>query len=163
VGSRKIWRCDNCGASPSWTDVSGVHDDHRAFAWQSSRLIDADDGGIRSTTNRGGTWDNHNSTLAATQFFSGALHPTNPNWLLESSKDNGCAVWSGTDVWTASGSCEGEVAISTSHPETEWITATQGLVTIERTNGGRSALAQDGIDWTGAAKGVVPIRQCPAN
>src|SRR5262249_47688711 len=107
-------------------------------------------------------------TLSTTQFFFGALHPTNPNFLLGGTKDNGCAIWTGSSLWSeapihADPGCEGEVAMSTSHPETDWMTAA-GPNISRVTNGGNTiALVQNGIDWTNLANGFVPVRQCPAN
>ena len=61
-----FWRCTNCAASPAWTNTTrnkGVHSDHHAAAWAGNRLIDGNDGGVWSSADLGGSWQNHNRTL----------------------------------------------------------------------------------------------------
>jgi photosystem II stability/assembly factor-like uncharacterized protein len=168
-GRDELWRCRNCGSAPVWKGSgTAMHSDHRALAWAGNRLLSANDGGIASTIDNGETWQGHNATLSITQIFSGALHPTNPQKALAGTKDNGCVVWSGGAGWEMTygpqhGVCEGDVAISASHPDTDWM-ASANFGEINRTrDGGRSfTVASRGITepiatFTGA------VRKCPAN
>jgi hypothetical protein len=45
-------------------------------------LIDGNDGGVWSTGDSGNTWLDLNATISTNMFFSGALHPTNPDFIL---------------------------------------------------------------------------------
>src|SRR5207244_2910790 len=64
AGGIPLWKCTNCGASPTWTEVSktrtdpanGIHVDQHSVAWAGSRLIVGNDGGVWSTTDGGSTW-----------------------------------------------------------------------------------------------------------
>ena len=49
----------------------------------------ASDGGIVRTTNSLGSFTSRNKSYNVTQFYSCAIHPTNPNYFLAGSQDNG--------------------------------------------------------------------------
>ena len=90
----------------SWTDitVSGgtqLHPDQQALAFgPDGTLWVGNDGGIAKSTNAGASWINCNATLAATQHYQIAIHPTDTGRLLGGTQDNGTAARSpGSDVW----------------------------------------------------------------
>jgi uncharacterized protein (TIGR03437 family) len=178
AGGQDLWRCNNCGASPKWTNIgTTVHPDHRVLFWRGARLISGNDGGVVSSIDAGDTWQNHNATLTIAQFFKGELHPTDPNVLMAGPKDNGCPLrWTGGAVWSAAGtafhhvdttfsaadgSCEGDIAISSSRPDTNWM-GSAGFPLISRTlDGGQTAPgAVEGITESPAAI-TPPVRKCP--
>jgi hypothetical protein len=178
AGGQDLWRCRSCGLSPIWTNIGmRVHPDHRAVLWHGNRLIDGNDGGVVSTTNAGDSWQEHHGTLTLAQFFSGALHPTNPNFILGGLKDTECVVWTGSSTWrdggpafqhtdvttSLAGTCEGEVALRSTRPETDWMTAAN-FGEISRTlDGGRTAIVTvAGITEPRAAV-TAPVRKCPLN
>lgn len=166
-GRDDLWRCRNCGPSPTWTNIRGTHPDYRILAWSGNRLLAGNDGGVASTIDRGDTWQNHNATLSTVQLFSGALHPTNLRMVLTGSKDNGCLVWTEGNSWTGThtphGVCEGDVAISSSHPDTDWM-ASADFGEISRSRDG-------GLTWNAAVSGIsepvsrftAAVRKCPSN
>jgi photosystem II stability/assembly factor-like uncharacterized protein len=168
-GRDELWRCRNCGSSPTWTGSGrAMHADHRALTWAGNRLLDANDGGVASTIDGGVTWQIHSATLSIAQLFSGALHPINPRMALAGSKDNGCMTWTEGTTWTMTrgpqhGVCEGDVAISNSHPDTDWMAAAN-FGEISRTRDG-------GQSFSGATSGIsepvagftAAVRKCPAN
>jgi hypothetical protein len=169
AGGRDLWRCRNCGPSPAWTNIGdGLHPDHRILVWQGNRLIDGNDGGVMSTTDRGDSWQNHNATLSVAQLFSGALHPTNQNVILTGTKDNRCLVkgaglfWGSPFSGSQHGVCEGDVALSSIHPDTDIMVAADFGEISRATDGQSLVAATTGLDEPQAAI-TASVRKCPGN
>jgi photosystem II stability/assembly factor-like uncharacterized protein len=171
-GSYGLFHCSDCRVAPTWTDIAsnvGVHPDHHALAWAGNRLVDGTDGGVYSTTDRGRTWQTHNRTLPTLMFFSGALHPTDTDFILGGLRDYSMvyrrnATWliaqPPVPGWTGG---EGEVAISSSRPDTDWVVARNWGVIQRTVDGGQTGIQADGgIDKAGAAF-VAPVRKCPSD
>ena len=166
-----FWRCTNCGASPVWTNTTrnvNVHSDHHALAWAGNRLIDGNDGGIWSSTDLGGSWQNHNRALATTMFYGAALHPGDSRMIVAGARDFALSMFRPGDGWRIlshppSGEWgEAEAAISSARPDTDWMASWLRGSIHRTTDGGRTTLRVDaGIDQTGAAF-VAPVRKCPA-
>jgi len=91
-----------------------VHADHHVFAFDRSTnpptLYNGSDGGVARSRDLGKTWDILNYDLGVTQFYTFAVHPTNPNIMLGGTQDNGTPMlrsrqansWSeviGADGW----------------------------------------------------------------
>ncbi len=84
--------------------TSSIHVDHHAAAFSAdgSKLYWGNDGGVYRTTDTGtgntsATWQNLNTTLGITQFYSYfALHPTDINITLGGTQDNGTQRYDGT-------------------------------------------------------------------
>ena len=109
------------------------------MAWAGNRLIVGNDGGLWSSVDDANTWADHNTTLAITQFYHGCVHPTNPNFALGGSQDNGTEKWTGTDAWTLVFGGDGaESAISSGRPDTDWAVSFQDLNVWRTTDGGAS-------------------------
>jgi photosystem II stability/assembly factor-like uncharacterized protein len=167
AGGLNLWKCQNCGNAPSWSMVLGGSDYH-SLVWAGSRLIAGKDQGLFSTTDGGNTWESHNASLSSVQFYGGALHPTTSSFILGGTQDNLAVKWTGGVAWermigSLGGFCEGEVAISSSRPDTSWMCAyTQ--VGINRTTDGLQSWqkADTGIDYNGAHI-PIPVRKCPGN
>jgi hypothetical protein len=165
-----LWKFDGT----TWTEISrtgdaqhGIHVDQQTLAWAGNRLMVGNDGGLWSTMDDGSLWTDHNTSLAITQFYKGALQPTNPNFALAGSQDNGFERWTGADAWQLVAPFDGiDVAISSSQPDTRWAVSTEFL-TVSRTeigHGGRVLLipAAGGIDLTNAGFGS-GFEKCPSN
>ncbi|MBI4907580.1 MAG: IPT/TIG domain-containing protein [Acidobacteria bacterium] len=174
AGGVELWRCANCGKSPSWTaDEVRAHPgngDYHALVWSGSRLISGTDHTISSSTDGGQTWQVHSATLRLMTFFSAALHPAKADFFLAGVRDMGGVVLrTGDDKWEqifgqrSVGVAEAEVAVSASRPDTEWMGAGLWGLIGRTTDGGQSWVQADGgIDKLGAAF-VAPVRICPNN
>jgi hypothetical protein len=173
AGGDPLWRCSNCGLSPDWTNISinqGVHPDFHALSWAGGRLIAGNDGGVASTTSLGASWTFHSQGLPTLMFFSGALHPTNPNIILAGLRDFPLTIRrTNTNAWTVLPNLSGrewgeaEVAMSSTHPDTDWMAAWLWGTINRTTNGGVSGVGADGGLDKGGAAFVAPVRMCPAN
>jgi photosystem II stability/assembly factor-like uncharacterized protein len=161
LGEVELWKFNGV----SWTDVtSNMHRDFHAVTWTGSRLIVGNDGGVWSTSNGGTSWSNHNSNLAITQFYEGAVHPVKANFALGGSQDNGTEVWEGPLSWRAVGFGDGGyTAISAGRPNTDWAISAERLAISRTTDGGASFLpATSGLD-TFNALFIAPFKKCPCN
>jgi photosystem II stability/assembly factor-like uncharacterized protein len=146
----------------TWTSILGpIHVDQHAFAWVGNRLIVGNDGGVFSTPNGGTTWSNHNTNLSITQFYDGRLHPSDPDFVLAGSQDNGTERWTGQIAWQQFfGGDGGDNAIATNNPN-YWAFSTQNLFIRRTLNGGLTSVAADaGIDRTGAPF-IARLEKCP--
>jgi photosystem II stability/assembly factor-like uncharacterized protein len=168
AAGERIWRCANCSTSPTWTNIQSAcaHSDNHVLLWTGRRLVDGNDGGVWSTSNFGATWQNHNSTFVASTFYSGALHPTDPNVILGGVRDSPPILrqglrWLVLPQSTLTHWGEAEVAVSSSHPDTDWMIGEVGGGIQRTTDGGLSSVRADaGIDHSDAAF-VPPVRKCP--
>ena len=151
AGQENFWGYDGT----TWTNLAaGTHVDYHALAWAGTRLIQANDGGVWSSSDGGNTWANHNRGLAITTFFYGSIHPTDPNFALAGSQDNGTEKWTGTRVWQWIYSGDGaDNAISTRNPNTHWAVSSQEL-DIQRTRDG-GAGGDQGNSFTDATSGII--------
>lgn len=89
----------------SWADItigqSGqVHPDQHYLAIGSDGALWAGcDGGIWKTTDQGTNWLDRNHDLGITQFYTQALHPTDPEFILGGTQDNGTVAFGGVQGW----------------------------------------------------------------
>ncbi len=86
------------------TTAVGLHADTHAIAVAPSSpttIYFGSDGGIWKSTNSGTTWTSlNNSTFRATQFMSLAVHPTNSNFSIGGTQDNGTNFFQPAGTWT---------------------------------------------------------------
>lgn len=161
LGEVDLWKYNGT----SWADVThNIHPDQQKMAWAGNRLIVGNDGGVWSSTDGGSSWSNHNTNLAITQFYQGSAHPTNPNFALGGSQDNGVEIWEGPRLWNSVFYGDGGYsAISASRPDTDWAISVQRLDIYRTTNGGASfSPATAGIDKFNAIF-IAPFKKCPCN
>lgn len=104
-----VFRSLNGGQS--WTDLSrgdgndGLHADTHAIAVSPANpniLFTGNDGGVWRTSNAQASpviWKSLNPKLSITQFQAIALHPTNPNFVIGGTQDNGTNIFSGSLTW----------------------------------------------------------------
>lgn len=107
--SGTVFRSRNGGQS--WSDLSqgdgtdGLHADTHAIAVSQANpniLFTGSDGGVWRTNNAQAspvTWKSLNPSLNITQFQSIALHPTNPNFVIGGTQDNGTNLFTGQLSW----------------------------------------------------------------
>jgi uncharacterized protein (TIGR03437 family) len=124
-----LWRSRDGGQT--WTDLSlgdgvtgGLHvDTHWIIVSPTNRntLFTANDGGVWRTDNATANlvgWTSLNQTLNITQFYTIALHPTDPTILLGGTQDNGTDRYNGVLNWFHSrGGDGGAVLIDQSNPQ----------------------------------------------
>jgi hypothetical protein len=83
---------------------SGLHTDSHVIAVAPSlpsTLYFGSDGGIYKSTDSGATWSTlNNTTYRATQFMSIAVHPTDPNFSIGGTQDNGTNFYQPNATWT---------------------------------------------------------------
>ncbi|HMV84359.1 MAG TPA: hypothetical protein PLD20_10295 [Blastocatellia bacterium] len=115
----------------SWSDLSrgdgsdGLHaDTHTILVSPANRniLFTGNDGGVWRTANATEStvvWKSLNRTLNVTQFQSLALHPTNPNFVIGGTQDNGTNLFTGQLGWDLiRGGDGGFTLIDQSNPQT---------------------------------------------
>jgi hypothetical protein len=180
AGGENLWRCASCAARPTWSvvahdiswfgnpqgrfrDPQNVKNDHQALTWAGNRLIDANDGGVWSTIDRGATWQNHNTGLPLRQMYSGAVHPTG-SLILANTQDAVLAVKrTSAGGWEAVAGFEGNVIISSARPDTDWGGTRHNNRVARTTDGGRTVqTVQNGLDLAGAHF-LMPLEKCPGN
>ncbi|MFN7939041.1 MAG: hypothetical protein U0R19_37285 [Bryobacteraceae bacterium] len=159
------WQNIDAGADGRWTHV-----DHHAgvFSPDGSIYYDGNDGGIHSTSGMAAAarpnWNNHNRTLAITQFYPGfAMHPDNPNIMVSGTQDNGAQSYDGKQ-WREIVGCDGGWgAIDPLWSET-FFTSCQGISPLKFTPQGnfRDLLpAQHGIVTSDRSAFIAPYVMDP--
>jgi uncharacterized protein (TIGR03437 family) len=141
-----LFRSQNGGQS--WSDLSrgdgsnGLHADTHAIVVSpanSNILFTGNDGGIWRTNNATDNvvvWKSLNPNLNITQFQSIALHPTNPNFVIGGTQDNGTNLFTGQLSWnTIRGGDGGFTLIDQSNPQVLYHT----FYNANRTDNGGSA------------------------
>ncbi len=128
------------GANPVWKTLTlNLHADQQAMAFAGNRLIAGNDGGVYYRDDHGDTsvnWVNCNTNLSITQYYDGAVHPTNKNVAIGGAQDNGSSRFTGTPGWNFIGFGDGAVPlISRSQPETNWLVSSQNLSLWRTTTG----------------------------
>jgi uncharacterized protein (TIGR03437 family) len=146
-----LWRSLDGGQT--WSDLSlgdgvtgGLHvDTHWIIVSPANRniLFTANDGGVwrtdNATANRVG-WTSLNQTLNITQFYTIALHPTDPNILLGGTQDNGTDRYNGDLNWFhARGGDGGAVLIDQSNPQVMYHT----FINRNNANGSRPQIGPE--------------------
>jgi hypothetical protein len=151
----------------TWTHVcqSNVHVDQHALAFGADGTTWlGNDGGVMSTSDLGSTWTARNAGLDVSQFYPGAsAHPTNPDFVLGGTQDNGALLFEGTSSWPLVD--EGDrwgTTISASAPDTTWYVA-GGLTSFRKTTdaGATWADVRNGIPATEDSETDTPWVACP--
>jgi hypothetical protein len=91
-----------------------LHADNHAIALAPSNstiIYDGNDGGVWKSTNSGATWSTKNTNLNITQFQSIAVHPTDPNFTLGGSQDNGTVLRKADSTYTRADFGDGGYAL----------------------------------------------------
>ena len=82
---------------------SGLHTDSHVFAVAPSDptiVYFGSDGGIYKSVNSGLTWTSlNNTTFRATQFMDISVHPTDPNYTIGGTQDNGTNLYDASGNW----------------------------------------------------------------
>ena len=98
VGGLNSYRSTDGGATWSvnslWVNATAasnyIHADHQVYNWSTgNQLLCGSDGGLFYSGDGGSTFTDRNQGLRIKQFYSGAIHPTLPNYFLAGAQDNG--------------------------------------------------------------------------
>lgn len=95
AGGLNFFRSENGGVT--WSRLSRwvgnqtmyIHADHHAVVWEGSQVIVGTDGGIFYSSDNGTTFTDRNEGVRTKQFYSCAIHPTQTNYFLGGTQDNG--------------------------------------------------------------------------
>ncbi|MEO7121483.1 MAG: T9SS type A sorting domain-containing protein [Ginsengibacter sp.] len=95
AGGLNCFRTTNGGNT--WTQISTwigsalsyIHADQQTAVWNGNQVLVGSDGGIFYSADSGLTFKDRNTNLRLKQFYSCAMHPTNPNYFLAGAQDNG--------------------------------------------------------------------------
>ncbi|HLG16667.1 MAG TPA: hypothetical protein VJH03_19520 [Blastocatellia bacterium] len=99
-GGYSLYRSTNGGNT--WSVSPGLHVDYTSMAFVAgdpTRCYVANDGGVWLSTDSGQSYVNRNTNLAVTQFYSVAMHPTDPNITIGGTQDNGTDLFTGAGNW----------------------------------------------------------------
>ncbi len=139
-----------------------AHGDHHIFAFDLSTnpptLYNGNDGGIARSRDLGNTWGALNKDLGVTQFYTFAVHPTNPNIMMGGTQDTGTPMLlSGQDnLWHDVTGADGWQAYFDYTDPTRIYVAQQQLTmyraTINYAVGGFTA--SKNIGYNGGANGI---------
>ncbi len=107
-GSVSLYKSTNAGAS--WvrqvdvyatTGLVTVHpDQHTGIFSASGALLIGNDGGVYRSFDSANTFENLNATLNVSQFNGIGLHPTNPEFAIGGTQDNGNQRYVGAAAWS---------------------------------------------------------------
>lgn len=106
IGGVNIWKSTNGGSSFNlnsfWQFVQGypfVHADQHYLEFDSKgNIYSTNDGGVRYSTNGGGTWNDISDGLAITQFYRFSQSMQDPNFMIGGAQDNSTFVLD-NDTW----------------------------------------------------------------
>ncbi|MEZ5426154.1 MAG: carboxypeptidase regulatory-like domain-containing protein [Pyrinomonadaceae bacterium] len=143
------------------------------------------DGGIYKSTNSGVTWTPmNNSQFSATQFMSIAIHPTDPNFSIGGTQDNGTNFYQPAGTWTRADFGDGGYSqIDQNAPDTTNVrmyhtyfnaSNLQGYGTVSSTASASSGLwsfrgcqsggaTTNGITCNGTVNFYAPLERGPGN
>jgi len=143
-GETELWKYHN----GQWTRITGcqptgTHVDIWDIQWVptqlSSDLLVTNDGGIFRSSDHGTTYQSRNDNLPITQFYWGALHPTNPTFALAGAQDQGSDKWSGNPIWQQLPVSTGDGmsnVISVVDPNNDWLVSGWGGTIYRTTDAG---------------------------
>ena len=149
AGALSIHKSTDSGTT--WTEISEwrgtgfglpyVHADHHNIVFiDSDKILVSNDGGVFLTTDGGNTFTMKNDNMVTTQFYSTAIHPTNPDYVLGGAQDNG--TWRldtagkqpGLEVYGGDG---GYTHIDQINPDYQFAATIYGNI-VRSVNGGQS-------------------------
>jgi len=172
AGGIDFWKSTNGGINwtqkSNWYPLSGyqyIHADHHAIAFDPQNLnvmYIGTDGGIFKSTNKGETWASLNNNLFITQFYYGAVDPSQSKYY-GGTQDNGTLKSTGSTSWIEIlGGDGGATEVDFVNPNTIYMEYVN-LAIFKTTNGGSSYFkAMNGIPtgsnyWDGTTDRVLFI------
>ncbi len=173
------------GGTTFTNSQNGLHTDSHAIAVAPSlpsTIYFGSDGGIYKSTDSGGNWTSlNNTTFRATQFLGLAVHPTDPNFTIGGTQDNGTNFYNPSGIWRRTDFGDGGYAVIDQNAtdttnvrmyHTYFNNATlqgYGTTTLSSVSEGGWAFrgcngaAGNGIPCNGAVLFYAPLEQGPGN
>lgn len=103
TGTSTTFTVSSNGGTSFTSSASGLHTDSHVIAVAPSlptTIYFGSDGGIYKSTDSGTTWVSlNNSTFRATQFMGLSVHPTDPNFTIGGTQDNGTNFYRPDGTW----------------------------------------------------------------
>ncbi len=103
TGNSTTFTISSNNATSFTSSASGLHTDSHVIAVAPSNptiIYFGSDGGIYKSINSGANWSTlNNTTFRATQFMSIAVHPTDPNFTIGGTQDNGTNMYRADATW----------------------------------------------------------------
>ena len=99
VGSSGLWKSSDSGST--WQDLQ-ISEGQHAVVFDPSDLQTfylINDSGVWKSSDAGQNFVDLNNSLAITQFQTIGLHPSNPNFAVGATQDNGTVLYSGGFAW----------------------------------------------------------------
>ena len=186
TGTTATFAFSTDGGTSFTNSESGLHTDSHVIAVAPSlpsTVYFGSDGGIYKSTDSGATWSTlNNGTYRATQFMSVAVHPTDPNFSIGGTQDNGTNFYMPNATWTRADFGDGGYSlIDQNAPDTTNVrmyhtyfnaTTLEGYATVANTGSamdgswtfrGCNSVAGNGIPCGGAVLFYAPLEQGPGN
>lgn len=119
-----------------------VHHDYHAVLWQGNNVVMATDGGVYFSSDNGASFHSKNAGMRTFEFYSCALHPLLPDYLIGGTQDNGVERFTQpglTDGLHVIGGDGGYIHIDQDEPDYQ-------LASTTRNNYRRSV--NGGLNWT---------------
>lgn len=165
---------------------SGLHTDTQVIAVAPSlptTIYFGSDGGIYRSTDSGATWATlNNTTFRATQFIGLSVHPTDPNFTLGGTQDNGTEFYRPDATWTRTDGGDGGYSIIDTNAtntttlnmyhtfffdaatQQRYSFATNGVAPAWSSRGcTTSGATNNGITCNGVVRFYAPLEQGPGN
>ncbi len=137
----------------TYTDITPPHVDMHALAFDANGvLLCGGDGGVHRSLDQGDSWVDLNDGLGVIQFYPGiSLHPTNPDFVVGGTQDNGTNRRDGTGLgWThIFGGDGGYTALHPATPDTFFVES-QGTGNLFRTMDGGDSFSYAGSGIVGS-------------
>lgn len=115
TGGTTTFGISSNGGTSFTNSQSGLHTDSHVIAVAPSRpttIYFGSDGGIYKSVDSGVTWASlNNTTFMATQFMGLAVHPTDPNFTIGGTQDNGTNLYRPDGTWTRADFGDGGFAV----------------------------------------------------
>lgn len=186
TGATTTFTISTNGGTTFTSSANGLHTDSHAITVAPSDpsvIYFGSDGGIYKSTDAGANWVSlNNSTFRATQFMSLAVHPTDANFTIGGTQDNGTNFYKPNATWTRADFGDGgyslidQNATNTTNVDmyhTYFNNGTlQGYATVSNTASategnwtfrGCNGSTGNGIPCGGAVLFYAPIEQGPGN
>ena len=184
TGTNTTFGISTNGGTSFTNSQSGLHTDSHAIASAPSRpstIYFGSDGGIYKSTDSGATWTSlNNTTFRATQFMGLSVHPTDPNFTLGGTQDNGTNLYRPDGTWTRVDSGDGGYSVidqgatgtttlnmyhtyfNNATTQQRYVFATNGVTPSWTNRGCTSAGATvNGITCNGVIRFYAPLEQGP--